>query len=121
MVKLISLMNRKPGMSMADFIEYYEKRHVPLILRLLPFANDYRRNYALEGSPYQPAHMASGRPADRAFDVMTELTFASMAMFSNMVDALSDPEIGKFIAEDEANFLDRATMRSYLVEERGAG
>ena len=118
MVKLVSLMNRKPGMSMADFIEYYETRHVPLILRLLPFVADYRRNYVLEGPPYHTAHMAPGRSDLRAFDVMTELTFASTEMFGNMVDALSAPEIGRLIAEDEANFLDRMTSRSYLVEER---
>jgi uncharacterized protein (TIGR02118 family) len=118
MIKLVSLLNRKSGMSMSDFRTYYEERHVPLITRLLPFAVDYRRNFALEEQPYRTAHMAEGRPNDRVFDVMTELTFADMAMFQRMLDTLSDPEIGRLIAEDEANFLDRAASRSYLVEER---
>jgi EthD domain len=117
-IKLVSLMYRKPGMSMADFRAYYEERHAPLIGRLLlPFMTDYRRNYAVEGPLHRSRHMAEDRPVERAFDVLTETTFASREMYQRMLDALADPEIGRVIAADEANLFDRSTMRSYLVEE----
>jgi uncharacterized protein (TIGR02118 family) len=118
MIKLVALMNRKPGMTMAEFKEYYEQRHAPLIKELLPFATDYRRNFVVEGQPYRPAHSMPDRPTAPVFDVMTELTFESQEMLQKMLDTLADPAIGKRIAEDEANFLDRTTMRSCLVDER---
>lgn len=100
MVKRVSLMFRRPGMSMADFRAYDEERHIPLVTRLLPPAQDYRRNDAVEGETHRSAHAAAGRPpAERLFDVLTELTYASP------------------VAEDEERFLDRTTMRSYVVEE----
>ncbi|WP_139220502.1 EthD domain-containing protein [Trujillonella endophytica] len=110
-------MSRKPGMSMPDFRRYYEERHVPLVARLLPPAQDYRRNYVAEGSSHRTGHMAEGRPTDRAFDVLTELTYESREAYERVVAALSDPEVGRLVAEDEERFLDRASVRSYVVEE----
>jgi uncharacterized protein (TIGR02118 family) len=117
MIKIVCLFNRKPGMSMSDFKAYYEQRHVPLVDGLLPPSQEYRRNYAIEGRDFAAAHALEDRPAGRAFDVMTEVSFESEETFQKMMDALADPEIGAVIAADEENFLDRSTMRTYFVEE----
>ncbi|WP_018502584.1 EthD domain-containing protein [Parafrankia discariae] len=62
--------------------------------------------------------MAAGRVTERLFDVMTELTYESEEMYRKMVDALTGKEVGRLIAEDEAQFLDRSSMRTYIVDER---
>lgn len=117
MIKIVCLFSRKPGMSMAEFKAYYEQRHVPLIGRLLPPAQEYRRNYAIEGKAYAAAHAVEGRSTERLFDVMTEMTFDSEEAFQQMMDALADPAVGPLVAADEENFLERSTMRTFFVEE----
>lgn len=117
MIKLVCFMNRKPGMSMDDFKKYYEENHVPLISKLTPFWQDYRRNFR-EDREHSAAHMEPGRPTEALFDVMTELTFENEQMHQKCLDALADPVIGKIIAEDEAKFFDRASMRTFVVDER---
>lgn len=116
-VKLVTLIRRRADLTSAEFRDYYENVHVPLITRLLPFWADYRRNF-LEDAPQQAGHQAGGRPAERPFDVITELTYADDAMRSRVTDALSDPRIGGIIAEDEARFMDRASMQTFVVDER---
>lgn len=117
MIKIVCLFTRKPGLSMDEFREYYETKHVPLVERLLPRPAEYRRNFAIEGHDIRSAHLEideSGRP----FDVITEVSFDDEAHHQQMIDALADPRIGRIIAEDEAKFLDRSTMRTYFVDER---
>jgi EthD domain len=117
-IKLVSLMSRRPGTSMAAFRRYYEEQHVPLVARLLPPAQDYRRNYAVEDGEHRPGHGAVDRaPAERLFDVLTELTYATREDYDRVLAALSDPAVGRLLAEDEERFLDRTTIRSYVVEE----
>lgn len=118
MIKLVCLMNRKPGLSMKEFVTYYEEHHVPLIDRLLPFHSDYRRNFIVEGSAHRPAHLDPAREDVRDFDVITELIYDTQEDYQKIMDALADPEIGRIIAEDEANFFDRASIRTYVVDER---
>lgn len=119
MIKIVSLMNRKAGLSLRDFMTYYEENHVPLVRRLIPFWSDYRRNYLVEGAEYRTGHMLPGRTTEPLFDAMTELTYTSEKMYRKTVDALSSEEIGRIIAEDEEKFLDRSSMRTYIVDERG--
>jgi uncharacterized protein (TIGR02118 family) len=117
-IKLVCFMNRKQGMSMQDFVSYYEERHVPLINRLVPFHSDYRRNFIVEGSSHRPAHLDPARGDTREFDVMTELIYETPADYHKVMDALADPEIGRIIAGDEAKFFDRASIRTFVVDER---
>jgi uncharacterized protein (TIGR02118 family) len=117
MIKIVCLMNRKAGMSMADFKAYYETNHVPLINRLIPFWTEYRRNFAIEDEDYHTGHLPDDVSANRPFDVMMEMSFETRDAYQRMVDALSDPEIGAEITRDEENFFDRSSIRVYLVEE----
>jgi uncharacterized protein (TIGR02118 family) len=118
MIKLVSLMCRKPGLSMEEFARYYEESHVPLIRELLPFMHDYRRNFVNEIQPPMVSHGQPGREDARTFDVMTEIWFQNLEQYQRMRDALADPAIGQRIADDEANLFDRSTMSSWIVNER---
>lgn len=71
MFKCIALLKKKPGLSRAEFIEYYENRHSVLARKLLPGIRDYRRNFLdPDGAVLSP-----GAPAID-FDVVTEMWFA---------------------------------------------
>jgi uncharacterized protein (TIGR02118 family) len=119
MMKMVALFKKKAGMSREDFIHYYETKHVPLILEVLPDTfKDYRRNYILFDQMFFPDHMEGTPPPPPPFDMMTELWMESREKFDEMNAAMSDPVIGDRVAKDEANFLDRSSMVMFLVDER---
>jgi uncharacterized protein (TIGR02118 family) len=107
MHKLLIVMKRKPGMSVADFRDYYENRHVPLCMPLMgAAAKRYVRRY-LEPS-------AAGEPP---FDVITELWFDSQAAVDATLAMFATGATPDFIAADEEQFLDRSATRAYAVSE----
>ncbi|MBS0580704.1 MAG: EthD domain-containing protein [Proteobacteria bacterium] len=112
MYKAIALLKAKPGLSRERFVAYYERHHVPLILRFMPQIKDYRRNYVQAHGAYLAAGVA-----ELDFDAVTELWYASEADYRAAMAVLNDPAILKAIADDEAQFLDRDKTRMFVVEE----
>lgn len=118
MIKLVALFKFKPGLAREEGIAYYEERHVPLILELFPdHFVDYRRNYFMLDQLVVPDHVDAAPPPPIS-DMMTELWFESRKRYEAMIAAMGDPAIGDRVAADEANFLDRASMTMFLVDER---
>lgn len=113
MITAVALLTRKPGLSHADFVEYYETRHSVLIRELLPPIVEYRRNFVDRDS----LRGTSGAP-EPDFDVITELVFADRAGYEEMLALTARPEVASAIAADEANFADRSRTRMFLVETR---
>jgi EthD domain len=118
MIKMVGLFRIKAGMSRDAFIDYYEKRHVPLILALLPQIIEYRRSYVLADGSFVAGHVGGVAPQP-PFDVLTEVWFQNRAAYDSMCAATSDPAIGGRIAQDEENLFDRSHMIMCLVEEHG--
>lgn len=112
-VKIIALLKRKPGLSMEDFIHYYETKHAPLVLKIAPHIMDYRRNY-VNGDAAMAA--LGGIAAD--CDVITEAWFATKEDFEKFSAAGARPENRDIIIRDELNFLDRSSIRLFVVEEK---
>jgi len=109
--KAMAVMAKKPGLSKAAFIDYYENHHVPLIKSMFDIA-EYRRSYVdLTG-----AILAAGVEKPD-FDVVTELWFKTRGDHEAMLAGPSDPGITKRIADDEAHFLDRTKTRFFIVDE----
>ncbi|HET8613508.1 MAG TPA: EthD domain-containing protein [Sphingomonas sp.] len=111
--KAIALLKRRADLEPHAFIDYYETRHAPLILSLLPGIVEYRRNYADFTGAF-----ASPGAAPFDFDVVTELWFADRAAYDRAMAVAARPDIAARIAGDEAHFLDREKTRMFLVEER---
>jgi uncharacterized protein (TIGR02118 family) len=112
-VKIMAMLKRKAGLSMEEFIDYYENHHVPLIRRIVPYMQDYRRNYVRGGS--------SGRPKDGTgpdCDVITEAWFASREDFAKFKAEGLNAESREAITQDELKFLDRDFIRLFVVDER---
>jgi uncharacterized protein (TIGR02118 family) len=113
--KAMAVMAKKPGLTRAEFIDYYENHHVPLIKSMFGGIAEYRRSYVdLTG-----AILAEGvAPPD--FDVVTELWFKTRADYEAMLAGPGDEKVAKRVADDEEHFLDRSKTRFFIVDERTA-
>jgi uncharacterized protein (TIGR02118 family) len=109
MIKVVATIRKLPEISTQDFRRYYEDNHAPLINRLLPYYQEYKRNYVDRG-------VFEGQP-DPGFDVLTELVFASRDDYDAWVVALRNPAIVEQIREDERNFLLQGATRLWVVSE----
>lgn len=117
MIKIMCFLKRKPGMSRAEFKDYYETTHAPLIEKMLPFYNTFERNFFAPVQDYETGHMDNKHEEQELdFDVVTELTFKTQEDYDKIVAGLSDPDIGAIITADEENIFDRSKMRVFIME-----
>lgn len=113
----VAFLSKLPSLSRREFIDYYENKHIPLIVSLsgdtLPFI--YKRRYVEHEC--EPARKAAddGMPFD--YDVITELVFHHEDGFNAWAQQISKDGGAEKIAKDEARFLDRSRTRSTNVEE----
>ncbi|MBQ62158.1 MAG: hypothetical protein CMQ19_08785 [Gammaproteobacteria bacterium] len=112
MIKLVMPMKKRPGMSTAEFREYYETHHRVIGEKYLAgFASRYFRRFL------NPLPDRSGNLTDPDYDVILEIWYPDEATFQACGQRLSQPEIAREIAEDEEKLFDLSQMRSYLVDE----
>ena len=112
MFKLIIMARRKPGTSMDEFRDYYEKRHAVLVRKITPMMRRYRRNYL---TPLESA-LAAGEGAP--FDCVTEAWFDSEGDFQRSLQSLvADTDKTTALAKDEQNLFDRSTIRIFTALE----
>lgn len=113
MFKVMILIKRRPGMSMEEFIDYYETRHAVLGASTLPMMTGYVRHYLRPlGS-----HVGDGA-AELPYDVLTEITFKDEGGFHEAMAVLAVPETAAEITADEAKLFDRSTITFMHVEDR---
>jgi EthD domain len=105
--QILGFLCKRDGMPTADFIDYYENHHVPLILSLAPAPAVYKRHYL--------ADTDSSNVGSIDFDVITELQWLCRKDFERWIEALGSAEAGERVATDEARFLDRSRTRSSVV------
>ena len=104
MVKVVTFLKRKAGMSVEDFQRYWRTRHPEVVVRL-PGVRRYVQSHIL-ASAYR-----KGEPVyDGIAEVWAEDTDALRAMTRS-------PENAK-VQADEARFIDRATMGFLVTEEQ---
>ena len=116
MYKIITLLKRRPGMSMEDFIDYYDKSH-RLIGEKLLFgkATRYARNF-LHPLP----HPLTGEIPESQYDVVLEIWFNDQETAEKTFASFAVPEIMAEIAEDEEKLFDRTKNQTFLVEEHAS-
>ena len=111
-LKVIAMLRKRADISREEFIRYYNEKHAPLIVSLLPGIVEYRRNFTV----FDNAFVNDGAaPFD--FDVLTEIRFRDRATYDAAMVVAADPAVAQRIADDEENFLDRSGTRMFVVEE----
>ena len=114
MLKVMLLLKRKPGLSMAEFIEHYETVHVPLAEKHATRIKRYERHY-LHPNPLDPYGNEVGEPE---YDVLTELWYEDMDAFTKQQNAMRrHPERLADIIADEESLFDRTKSRVAFVED----
>jgi uncharacterized protein (TIGR02118 family) len=116
MIKSMTLIKRKPGLSREEFIKYYEEVHVPLSLKHFPTFRRYVRNYVV-------VPFGTEEPD---FDCIMEVWFDDVEGAQAVSDALGgysalggyETEVGRIFREDEEKFMDRGSRIAFLVDER---
>ena len=114
--KVMLLMKRRSGMSFDEFVERYERVHVPLAERhATPKLVRYERHY-LRPSPVDFYGEPQGEPE---YDVATELWYESREAFEALQRNVRDhPERLAGIVADEEALFDRGRARLVLLEDR---
>ena len=105
MIKAMSFIKRKQGLSREEFIKHYEEEHAPLAMKYFPFKK-YTRNYVI----------GSLGIAGLDFDCITEVWFETMEDCQAAAE-FSVSEAYKVISDDEEKFMDRNKIIAFLVEE----
>jgi len=106
MIKVMLFIRRKEGLTREEFRDRYEAGHAPLAIRELQHLRRYARNFVLP---------VKGLP-EPDFDVVTEFWFDDWEGWK-ATSAYALAETGRTLAEDEAVFMDRASMRFVVVDE----
>ncbi|KUI29277.1 EthD domain-containing protein [Mycobacterium sp. GA-2829] len=106
MPKLILLVRRRDDFTHEEFADRYESGHAPLARRTLPKLRKYVRNY-LTPVPGIP---------ELNFDCCTEFWFDSQGDLEETL-AWYATEEGQVLVRDEAEFMDRDSMRAFITQE----
>ena len=117
MLKVMLLMKRKPGLSLADFIERYETHHVPQVEQHATSMRRYERHYLHPGG-----HVMFGDEVmEPEYDVITELWYDDMDSFTAQQDGLRQrPDLVAEVIADEESLFDRSKSRLVFVEDRAS-
>jgi uncharacterized protein (TIGR02118 family) len=106
-IKIVTLLKRKAGMTREEFSRYWEEEHGPLVLRVIPEVKRYVQSHAVRLP-------GGGEPQ---IDGLAELFLDDLESLRALTDFyLSDA--GKVIREDEEKFIDRSKMVFFVAEER---
>ena len=106
MIKVITLLKRKPGLSLDEFYRYWREKHAPVALRDNPQMAKYVQNHGVI--------LPSG---EQAYDGVAETWWPDMDTFQAAV-AILQSEAGRAHLEDLERFVDLSQMVSIVTEEK---
>jgi hypothetical protein len=110
--KILLFMKRRPGMTMAEFQDYYENHHAPLCEKYTAGVSRYIRRFV---TPHP--NPETGNDSELDFDVITELWFDDEATFHGTVKYLATSIMPDEVVEDEKRLFDRTKTRMATVVE----
>lgn len=115
MIKLIAFLTRLPHVSHAQFRQYYEDHHAPLVLSHMPSICGYERNYPDLAKVRPPEGKSLTDMID--WDAMTVIRFADREGLNAYKAVMRDEAVMAIIRADEATFLDGSKSRLFMVDE----
>jgi uncharacterized protein (TIGR02118 family) len=104
--KLILFVRRRADLTHEQFKHRYETGHVPLAHSVSPLLRKYVRNYL--------SHFPGGPEPE--YDAVSEFWFDNMADLEATLGFAASEE-GQVLARDEAEFIDRDSMRLFIADE----
>ena len=111
-ITVLTLLKRRPGMTKADFIAYYEAHHRLIGEQVLSgHATRYIRRFL---------HPLDGTDDIHDPDVVMDIDFPNAAARDACFAAMADAKTMAMIVADEAALFDRPRIRSFAVEEHAS-
>lgn len=110
-LRSIVLLQRRPDLTLDEFIDHYETVHAHLGVKHSETLSRYRR-FFLRPAPYP----LDGTVVEPAYDVATEVSFATKEDQMQATANMMKPEINAIIEADEATFIHKPTRRFMGVE-----
>jgi len=109
-ITVVTLLKKRDGMSLREFIEYYETYHKVIGEKYLSeHASGYRRTFL---TPF-PGRDDGSAPD---YDVVMEIEFPNQAAFDATFAVLQTPEAQAEIVPDEEKLFDRTKTCSFIAE-----
>ena len=107
MIKVMTVVKRKQGLTYEEFSDYWEKKHGPLVVKVLPGLERYVQSHAIRLP-------GGGEPK---IDGVAEIWYNDVASWrAGAAFYLSDG--GKVIRNDEEKFMDRSKTILLVAEEK---
>ena len=117
MITYMLLLKRKKNMTKAQFREHYESSHVALAKKYLGHLfMDYRRHYPVDTPGFVGEEDRLSND-DESPDAITKVDFEDKAAFQEFKRLCQQPHIRDALVADEACFLDRERVRTYVCEQ----
>lgn len=104
MLKFMTLLTRKPGLSHEEFCRYWREEHGPLAMRIMPGMVRYVQNEVVRLPGGEDA------PFDGVAEVWLDGTWDDLNTWYRS-------EAGRALREDEAKFIDTSRWITLIVEE----
>ena len=117
MLKLTFCLRRRPGLSLAEFQDYWLNKHGPLVRRLQPALGMARYVQVHRRDDELGLGMAKVRGAPEPYDGVAELWWESEEAFRASGRTAEGREAGRLLLEDEARFIDLEHSALWLGEE----
>ena len=109
MIKVVTLLFKRPDLSAEEFRDYYESHHRFLGEKYLsPHALKYIRRYPI---------LAGDGAETPGFDVMMEVWFDNYYSMEAAMADMSTEAAQRELAEDEEQLFDRDRTQSFIVDE----
>ena len=109
MIKVVTLLFKRPDLSAEEFRDYYESHHRLLGEKYLsPHALKYIRRYPI---------LAGDGAETPGFDVMMEVWFDNYYSMEAAMADMSTEAAQRELAEDEEHLFDRERTQSFIVDE----
>ena len=104
-MKIISLINKKPGLTDEEFYRYWKEEHAPLVPKVIPGLRKYIQNHPvrLPGVKYE-------------VDGIVETWFDNLETCQRYLNWRQSDE-AKVLLDDEGKFMDISKSVRYIVEE----
>lgn len=132
--RLVLFAARKPGLSIDEFRNHWENKHVPLLKSISgsTFPLSHTRRYIgriadgttaragvspVVGSTSESPAILVGRLEDIDWDGFAELIFKDELHFQQFFAKVNDPKAAEQIQEDEARFTDSEKLKVIIVGE----
>jgi uncharacterized protein (TIGR02118 family) len=118
MLKIVFCLKRRPDMSRADFLRYWEEDHAKVLAEVAGPLGMRRNvhNHTITTPLDERVRLARGAEMDD-YDGVAESWFDSIEALVAAASSEEGRRASKRLAEDEARFVDFSRSRVFFVEE----